>query len=334
MKRRSIRVFSFLAATLASAGAFAQPTRSSQLFDQAVDEFNAENYAAACPHFEESLQLEKNGGTLFHLAECLEKQGKHFDALQRYREFVDYFMTLPTGTKQKRMNTLRDASDRIEALKRLLPRLKLKMPKKVPQETVVFLDGEEVPATSIEQTRWLEPGVHKLTVTVPGQTPEAWEIKLEPRQPLEELVRIPKAPPPAPIPRLVPVKPKPIVPQSAPPNGLKMHEVVMVTGVSFILTGTIAGGIPFGMAITKTSGVKQHCPDNKCDTPEWVQRALNVQALGGIATIGAGLASAGVLFLGGGLIAGAQSKKTKPRMEVTVLQLNTTSAMFGVKGSF
>ena len=60
----------------ASAQAGQNQAAAQALYDEARKLVEAKNFAAACPKFKESYDLDPAGGTLLNLADCYERQGK------------------------------------------------------------------------------------------------------------------------------------------------------------------------------------------------------------------------------------------------------------------
>lgn len=333
MKRRTFNGFPFLAVSLSCGVAAAQQTPAIDLFNQAKLEFQQGNYAAACPHFEESYNLDKSPGTLYVLARCLENQGKPASALSRYNQFVQIFKYATAAQQSSHKTEFEEAANRILVLNNSVPRVTLKLPPNAPTDLVVSLDGAELPTSTVGQLRRLDPGTHTLAVDVPGRKQEAWDIVMQEGQTREEPIRIPEPLASTP-PVSVPVKPQSLAVPDPTQTPWTRREVAMVTGGSVAMAGLIAGGVPFGIAMSKMSEVKAHCPNKVCDTLEWAQQARETQTLANISTIGAVLGGLGGALFFGALFAGGKTNTSKPRVEVGVWRLDSTGASFALKGAF
>src|ERR1700730_549602 len=74
-------------ARIASAQAPARnPAAAQALYDEARQLVSAGDFAHACPKFKESYRIDPGGGTLLHLADCYEKQGKTALAWSTFKE--------------------------------------------------------------------------------------------------------------------------------------------------------------------------------------------------------------------------------------------------------
>src|SRR5882672_3749411 len=91
MKRAAIGMTSLAAWLMVPAQALADPTAAdritaTQLFDDAEALLAAGNIVGACPKYAESQRLDPQLGTLLHLANCYEKEGKTASAWSGFKE--------------------------------------------------------------------------------------------------------------------------------------------------------------------------------------------------------------------------------------------------------
>ena len=118
----------------------AQATASSgaalALFDEGVRLMDAGKVAEACPMFARSQEVSPNGGTLFALADCYEKNGQYASAWAAYRE----------GAVRARAAEKPDAERRaLDAVKALTPKITwMKLAVADAPGLAVFRDGQEV----------------------------------------------------------------------------------------------------------------------------------------------------------------------------------------------
>lgn len=137
-------VFVALSSTLVSP-AFGQPSaanaRAAQLlFDEAKRLADQKDYAAACPKFVQSHQLDPAGGTILHAADCHEHEGKLASAWAEYNEALSF------AIKANRADRESIARTRIDALSPKLAKLHVKMPPKsrALDDFGIWLDGTQV----------------------------------------------------------------------------------------------------------------------------------------------------------------------------------------------
>ncbi|MBL8607523.1 MAG: hypothetical protein JNL38_09395 [Myxococcales bacterium] len=134
------------------------------LFDAAVKLMQDQKFAEACPKLAESHRLDPASGTVFNLAICLEKEGKHASAAIAFEESVA--RSLKDGNKD-RENLARE---RLAQLKPLVSRVVVRVAPKI-----AALDGLDVrfDGASVRQQAWglevpMDPGVHVLTAVAQG----------------------------------------------------------------------------------------------------------------------------------------------------------------------
>jgi serine/threonine-protein kinase len=108
------------------------------LFDQGKAFMAAENYAAACPKFSESLRLDQGVGTSLWLAECYERSGKLASAWAQFREAAA--TAVKAGDPREKI-----AREHATLLEPKLPKLVIAVSKgPAGPEVKVTRDGEEV----------------------------------------------------------------------------------------------------------------------------------------------------------------------------------------------
>ena len=126
--------------------------------------FNAGNYGKALASYQESFSLESSPNTHYKVALCYEFMKKYASAYIAYdrtaREAKD------RSKKEPRfLATVQDARRQAERLDSLVPRLKLLLPKDIPQDTKLRIDDEEM---SIAVSALpLDPGEHRIVIEGP-----------------------------------------------------------------------------------------------------------------------------------------------------------------------
>jgi hypothetical protein len=363
MKKTVVGVFLFVAIHGVSVAALGQTSDAQRLFEQAVGEIEQRDFAAACPHFEESFNLDGNAGTLLSLANCLNDAGKIASAVLRYEQFIKLIPTLDDKPREKAEVFREEVSKTLETLKEKVPRLKLALPKDAPEGLVVSLDGAELPASTLGQLLTVDPGNHKLAVDAPGRKRVEWDVVLQERQTLEERIRIPEAPLSIPPPNIpppsaeppkaprtksvvasllgasmsVPVKPKTITISHTRYTQWNVRQVIVVASGSIAGAGLLAWAIPGVFALSKKRDVDAHCSNNVCETLASTQSARETRKYLGYASGGlilGGVGVAGLATMGMAYLVNRKLNTTKPRVEAGVLKLDSTGAMFGLKGEF
>lgn len=155
-----------LAVALASVGPAAaqqgdKAAAAEQLFGQGRELMEKGDFAAACPKFEASFELDPALGTLLNLAHCHEKQNELASAWARYRQAAD--LAMRAGHKKREAF----ARGRVEALEQRLPRLVIHAPEGVAGMTVTR-DGATVDRALWGVAVYVDPGEHEVTATAPG----------------------------------------------------------------------------------------------------------------------------------------------------------------------
>lgn len=157
MKRASLLAFAAIMAASGSASADdASLARAQSLFDEGKAQFDAENYAAACPKLEESKSLDAGLGVTLYSAACEDALGKHATALALYREAEA--MAHARGDSREEV-----AHQYASELENKTARIRIHPPKGA-ERVMVSDNGTFV---SIESSRGfaVDPGTHKIAVT-------------------------------------------------------------------------------------------------------------------------------------------------------------------------
>jgi hypothetical protein len=160
----ALRTSAIAVAVLVARGALADaidPAAAEALFRQAREKIVAGDYGGACPLFKESLRLDPAPGTLLNLAECEERTGhlasawEHFERLEHGVPATDERFAI--------------AQTRRLALDARVPRLVVRLSGGTPAGARVFRDDVEIAGTSLGIPLPVEPGVHVVSVVVPGR---------------------------------------------------------------------------------------------------------------------------------------------------------------------
>ena len=131
-------------------------------FNAGVTLFAAENYQAAATEFEASVRLYPTQNGYYNLANCLKALHQYDKAVRVLDELWDRFgYTMDEGL-----------GERVDALAQsLLPLVGKITVSVVPAEAEVFLDGESMGKSPLEESLVVLPGPHTVAVRKPGFDP-------------------------------------------------------------------------------------------------------------------------------------------------------------------
>ena len=244
-----------------SGGASAQSAAAAAegLFDEARTAMDAGDLETACAKFRESDRLDPAVGTKFNLANCEEQRGKLAAAWELYRAVVREL-----DPSDERTPT---AKERVAALEPRVPRIKLVLADGASPETKVKVGALDLGAASFGSAIPMDPGVHNLVVTAPGQATRTILVKLKKGETKEVLVgpEGTEGPPSSEAPAAAS---GPVVPSddATPPTGAgggsntkTLGYALGGVGVAGIAVGSITGVIGLG----KASTAKDNCDDER-----------------------------------------------------------------------
>ncbi|MBX3193420.1 MAG: hypothetical protein KF819_40940 [Labilithrix sp.] len=211
--------------------------RAQQLFDSALADAEAGNFAAACPKFLASQEADPKTSTLLNLASCYEKNGQTASAWGAFREAEGL------SRKAGRSDWETTARERAEALEPKLVRLTIDVPEasRVGGLTITR-GGVKIPAGEWGVAIPVDPGEQVIAASAPGRAP--WELRTEVRGAsstvsvpvLEELPAIDVTPPP-----IAPVDAGPAAPASWWTPARTAGVAVGAAGLVAVITGSILG---------------------------------------------------------------------------------------------
>ena len=137
-----------------------------QLFDDGRALMDDRRYAEACPKFAESQRLDPGGGTILNLALCHEQEGRIATA---WTEFRDAF---GQAVKDDRKDRQELAQQHIDALSKRLSRITVEVPPALAARSpAILLDASRLSEAAWNTPIAVDPGEHRVTVTVPGAAP-------------------------------------------------------------------------------------------------------------------------------------------------------------------
>lgn len=163
-------LLSHLVAAMSFAADASDSSKAEALYEQGKKAAQANDFAHACPMFEQSQKLEPAIGTQFNLADCYEKTGRPATALALFREVAR--VAQMTGKSERQHS----AQERARALEAAVPRLRVGLTSPRPGETV-RLDGKDLDAasTALLQKEGLPVDVGAHAVHVEAHDAEPWE---------------------------------------------------------------------------------------------------------------------------------------------------------------
>lgn len=143
-----------------------------QLFVEGRELMAQQQFEAACPKLQASLELDPASGTQINLARCYEKLGKLASAWRHYREASD--RAVRDGNTERAQAARKFAAELEPRLPRLI--IKLRSPAGPPgvpgmPGVVVRRDGMPVSAALFGTAVYVDPGPHEVTATAPGRAP-------------------------------------------------------------------------------------------------------------------------------------------------------------------
>lgn len=218
MKRTSLSVVVLLLLTpLASRAAdpledFPDAAHAQTLIREARALMHTGNYRDACPKLEESLRLEAGIGeagigTQFDLADCNEQIGKLATAWAG-------FLAVASQSKAANQNDReKSARRRARALESRLPKLVIAV-SSAEQGLEVKRDGIALDTAGWGAAVHVDPGTHRVTVTVPGKKP--WLTMVQAKEGATTRVHVPRDLPAAAPSATAPAATAPADPAPAP----------------------------------------------------------------------------------------------------------------------
>ncbi|MEM6791737.1 MAG: hypothetical protein AAF928_03365 [Myxococcota bacterium] len=290
-----LMLVSGLFATSARAQATGNATIAEALFRDGRALMKAGASAAACPKFEESYRIEPRVGTLLNLAGCHEKIGRTASAWSKYTEAA------ATARRQGQTGRAGYATERADALTKVLTRLVIRHPAGTPG-LVVHLEDQDLAAATLGTALPVDPGRVTLRARAPGKQP--WTTTIEaPAGPARLEVVIPRLEAAELEPAANPPTPTP-TPASDPGANLEgdddatTHPLVWI-GVAVTGAAVVVGSVTGGLALSR--GRSLSCPNDAC-APEDEAQLNEANALATVSDVSFGTAGAGAAALVVGLV--------------------------------
>ncbi len=278
------------------------------LFDDGKRLMQAGKLDEACPKLQKSFEVDPAGGTLLHLASCLEQEGKLASAWVRYND------ALSMAKRDRRKDREDVARAKVAELEPRLARL-----------LIVVSEASRVPGLTIQrgsetipEDLWGTPapvdiGTYDIVASAPGYKTvkgqarvdkDGEEVKFDVGKLEPEAA---KGAPAAAVPAPPPVT-TPAASQSASSRGNTLGYALLIGGGVV----AIAGGVTGFLAISKKNDADNHCnlgsTQSQCDQ-HGIDASNQSKLFGNVSTV---LVAAGVVAAGVGLYVTLKSPSGEP----------------------
>ncbi|WP_438005744.1 PEGA domain-containing protein [Sorangium sp. So ce321] len=151
------------------------PVAAEALFKAARALVDKGDYAAGCPKFEASLELNPSASTMINIARCHEREGKVATAWHDYNRAI--VLNRETAGEQRRRGLEEIAQKGIADLDARVPKLRVVV-KSAPSGAEVQRDGTPVPAAALGEPLPVDPGPHEIRASAPGHETETRSVTL------------------------------------------------------------------------------------------------------------------------------------------------------------
>jgi hypothetical protein len=307
--------------TLSSAGSALGETQAGRkaaaesLFQRGVELVNEGKFDEACRQFEASQELDSALGTMLHLGDCYEREGRTGSAWALFLEA----RSLAGATGQSERERL--AAERASALE---PKLSYVVINVVPQEGLVLrLNGTVIPAASFGEPVPVDPGEQRVEATLPDAAPYQLRVRV-PAGPSTVTFRVPS------LEKRTPSRSR--APLSMPERSGEPQRVGGFVAVGIGGAALATGGVLAFLAREKNEESLSECDqrDTNACSSEGVRLRHEARGLAGTATVtgivGGVLAASGVVLV---LTAPKDSREL-----VVGPAVGSDSAAFELRGAF
>ena len=211
----------------------------------ALADFQAGNYASACPKFAEARRLKPDANApLFGLAQCYEKAGKTASAWSKYRELA---VDLRARGDAARADA---AAARADGLAKDISTITVTLAAPAMAGLVIKLDHEEVSRAMFGSRINVDPGEHVIEAVAPGFEPWRMTLTVGERGDAKMVA----------VPALSPAKQAPDATPAGPSGSVwGTQRIVGVAAGGVGIAGVIVGALFGGMTAKKVSDSKGSC---------------------------------------------------------------------------
>ncbi|WP_437956583.1 PEGA domain-containing protein [Sorangium sp. So ce119] len=152
------------------------PVAAEALFKAARALVDKGDYAAGCPKFEASLELNPSASTMINIARCHEHEGKLATAWHDYHRAL--VLNRETAGEQRRRGLEELAQKGLAALEPRVPKLRVVV-EGAPPRVEVQRDGTPLPAAALGDALPIDPGPHEIRASAPGHQAETRSVTLK-----------------------------------------------------------------------------------------------------------------------------------------------------------
>jgi tetratricopeptide (TPR) repeat protein len=224
----SLGIVLLVAPSIARADSDAE-LRAQALYDQGEALMKQGRYAEACSKYTESQAVAPSGGTVLHLAECLDKSGKPAEAIGFFQEAKDLAHTAGKADIE------RYAEGRIATLDAEVAHVTITVAGTVTGE-VVQVDDALLPTADWGKPHPVDPGDHVVTASAPGRAAFTLRMRVAARENRAALV--------------------PVLSNEATGSGQRYAGIAIGTaGLASLVVGAAFGGL----AIKANNDALLHC---------------------------------------------------------------------------
>jgi hypothetical protein len=275
-------------------GAGGQGEKAVELFTEAKQLMEKQQYDLACPKFLQSYELDPTkAGVLYALAECYVEAGKVASASARYAEYVRAAAALPPDVRAKHDERVQRAKAQQATLAPQVPELTLVLAASMPSGTRVTLDGQELSAAALGAPRPVDPGDHQVITRTPDGIEKQHPLKIAKGEKKRmELDAASSGSAATDISTGTPPTGPGQGDQPAPSGeGMSTMRIGALAGFGLGAVGLVVGGITGGIVLGSKSAIQEACPttlDNgttPCRSQADVDKAQGAQTLGTVSSI-------------------------------------------------
>lgn len=275
------------------------------MFRNALKDMTDKKLDKACPALRESYRLDKRAIVLFYLGKCEEETGKIATAIAIYDDYLALFDKLSPNEQKEEQEREQQATERREALSRVLPKVTLKLVSDAPPGTRITRasrEGVQVPV-ALNTPLPVDPGEVVVRVQAPGR-PD-WDHRFFINRGEQKTVEVPVPPADKRTERGARIgKPLEPVPSYLPPlesdsQGQRIAAYVAGgVGIAGIAVGAITGMYTLG----QKGAIEDNCNlDKECNL-KGEEAQATASTFGTVSTVtfaigGAALATGVVLYL-------------------------------------
>jgi tetratricopeptide (TPR) repeat protein len=293
------------------------PAAAEQLYRAGRDLIAKGDWAAGCPKFAASMELDPVASTVLNIAKCYEHEGRLSRAWAEYKRALVVNQETPGTERRKALADI--ANKALAAIEPRLPRLRIVM-SHVPDGLRISRDGQDLPLAMLGEAVPADPGEHEIMATAPGHNTDKRTVTLVEGRTAEVTLSLsPDALSPAPSPG--PASPGDPAPASPPPKPIAASDgsggipvwAFITGGLGVALVGASIGFRVDMAAAEKTldekCGPQRVCDPNSGYDPASDNARKNRDFALFLALGGVGIAGIGVGVIG---IVTAPPKKSAP----------------------